>query len=177
MNKKLLSTIVFALIAMMAMAQESNYTINCDFTPVIEAMAKDGVSIDSFYLAKYGSWEPITKKSALQGNKAAISGEVTVPQTAALLLEMRIPNGVRTQRFPLILEAGNIIITLDERSFNVAGTPLNDALFGINSQNIALSVYGFSAIPEIILFAPDGTIVARGLRGDSIEKKLAEIFK
>lgn len=349
MNKKLLSTIVFALIAMMAMAQESNYTINCDFTPVIEAMAKDGVSIDSFYLAKYGSWEPITKKSALQGNKAAISGEVTVPQTAALLLEMRIPNGVRTQRFPLILEAGNIIITLDERSFNVAGTPLNDALFGtthefsqlqkagdfdkarqlvkdyilqhrndvtavlmltamdqnttddainvlayikqcnetvqqhpttiqlaermntllsrpkegdmfkdfaveyngkttrlsdyvgkgkyvlvdfwaswcrpcraeipniinmhekykdrnftalgvavndkpeatlraiesdkitypqiLNSQNIALSVYGFSAIPEIILFAPDGTIVARGLRGDSIEKKLAEIFK
>ena len=27
-----------------------------------------------------------------------------------------------------------------------------------------------------ILFAPDGTIVARGLRGEDIERKLAEIF-
>ena len=349
MNKKFFCTIVLALITMTAMAQENNYTINCDLTPVIEAMAKDGVSIDSFCLADYGSREPITEKSALQGKKITISGKVTEPQIAALLLEMKIPNGVRTQRFPLILEAGNIIITLDERSCNVAGTPLNDALFGathefgqvqqagdfdkarqlikdyilqhrndvtavlmltamdqnttddaknvltyikqcnetvqqhpitiqladrmnillsrpkegdmfkdfaveydgktirlsdyvgrgkyvlvdfwaswcgpcraeipniinmhekykdrnftalgvavndkpeatlraiesdkitypqiLNSQNIALSVYGFNAIPEIILFAPDGTIVARGLRGDSIEKKLAEIFK
>ena len=29
---------------------------------------------------------------------------------------------------------------------------------------------------KIILFAPDGTIVARGLRGAQIEQKLAEIF-
>ena len=46
----------------------------------------------------------------------------------------------------------------------------------INSQKIATDVYGIKGIPEIILFAPDGTILARGLRGDEIEKKLAEIF-
>ena len=47
----------------------------------------------------------------------------------------------------------------------------------INSQEIATDAYGISGIPEIILFAPDGTIVARGLRGEAIEKKLAELFK
>jgi hypothetical protein len=28
----------------------------------------------------------------------------------------------------------------------------------------------------IILFAPDGTILARGLHGEDIEKKLTEVF-
>ena len=46
----------------------------------------------------------------------------------------------------------------------------------INSQEIATDLYGITGIPEIILFAPDGTILARGLRGEDIEKKLAEIF-
>ena len=47
----------------------------------------------------------------------------------------------------------------------------------INSQNITPSLYGFNAIPYIILFAPDGTIVAGGLRGQELENKLAEIFE
>ena len=46
----------------------------------------------------------------------------------------------------------------------------------INSQKIATDVYGISGIPEIILFSPDGTILARGLRGNQIEIKLAEVF-
>ncbi len=46
----------------------------------------------------------------------------------------------------------------------------------INSQKIATDAYGINGIPEIILFAPDGKILARGLRGNEIEKKMAEIF-
>ena len=46
----------------------------------------------------------------------------------------------------------------------------------LNSQEIATNLYGISGIPEIILFAPDGIILARGLRGNGIEKKLAEIY-
>ncbi|MBQ2200164.1 MAG: AhpC/TSA family protein, partial [Bacteroidaceae bacterium] len=46
----------------------------------------------------------------------------------------------------------------------------------INSQEIATDLYGIKGIPEIILFAPDGTILARGLRGREIDKRLAEIF-
>ena len=39
------------------------------------------------------------------------------------------------------------------------------------------NIYGINAVPHTILFAPDGTILARGLRGEDIEKKLEEIFK
>ncbi len=46
----------------------------------------------------------------------------------------------------------------------------------INSQQIATDAYYIRGIPHIILFAPDGTILARGLRGENIEKKLEEIF-
>ena len=47
----------------------------------------------------------------------------------------------------------------------------------MNAQKAGSDAYGIEGIPEIILFAPDGTIVARGLRGEAIESKLAEIYK
>lgn len=46
----------------------------------------------------------------------------------------------------------------------------------INSQEVATDLYGIKGIPHIILFAPDGTILKRGLRGDGIEEALKEIF-
>ncbi len=36
--------------------------------------------------------------------------------------------------------------------------------------------YGIRGIPEVILFAPDGTIVARSLRGEEMLNKLAEVY-
>ena len=44
-------------------------------------------------------------------------------------------------------------------------------------KSAPMSTYGITAIPNTILFAPDGTIIARGLRGEEIDKKLTEIFK
>ncbi|MEG1635235.1 MAG: TlpA disulfide reductase family protein [Rikenellaceae bacterium] len=41
----------------------------------------------------------------------------------------------------------------------------------------AAEKYGVNAIPFIILFAPDGTIIEKGLRGGGIENKLAELIK
>ena len=46
----------------------------------------------------------------------------------------------------------------------------------INSDHVATDLYGIDAIPEIILFAPDGKIVSRGLRGEGIDRKMKEIF-
>ncbi len=40
----------------------------------------------------------------------------------------------------------------------------------LNAQKAGSDAYGILGIPEIILFAPDGTIVKRGLRGEEIEK-------
>ena len=38
----------------------------------------------------------------------------------------------------------------------------------VNAQRIPLELYGIDAIPHIILFGPDGTILKRGLRGAAI---------
>ena len=46
----------------------------------------------------------------------------------------------------------------------------------INSDHVATDLYGIDAIPEIILFAPDGKIVSRGLRGEGIGRKMKKIF-
>lgn len=125
-----LITALLVLVALSAQAQENNYTVSGDMTLMAEEMAKDEAVIDSCYLADLVSKEPITKKFAMQGNNVAISGRVETPQIAALSLEMKIPYGVSTRHIPLVLEAGDITITLKSWMECVAGgTPLNDTLF------------------------------------------------
>ncbi len=46
----------------------------------------------------------------------------------------------------------------------------------INGQHVPTDLYGINGIPHIILFGPDGTIVARGLRGEKIGQKVAEVL-
>lgn len=41
----------------------------------------------------------------------------------------------------------------------------------------ATDTYGINGIPCVILFAPDGTIAARGLRGNAMKEKIAEVMK
>ena len=41
----------------------------------------------------------------------------------------------------------------------------------------ATEAYGINGIPHIILFAPDGTIVERGLHGEMMKAKIAKIYK
>lgn len=43
-----------------------------------------------------------------------------------------------------------------------------------DAREIPTDLYGIRGIPEIILFGPDGTIVARGLRGEVIGAKVGE---
>ena len=47
----------------------------------------------------------------------------------------------------------------------------------INSQEIGTDAYGITGIPEIILFAPDGKIVKRGLRGEQIGELLSKLLQ
>ncbi len=46
----------------------------------------------------------------------------------------------------------------------------------INSDKIATDAYGIIGIPQIILFAPDGTIAAKGLRGDNVEETVKKFL-
>lgn len=44
----------------------------------------------------------------------------------------------------------------------------------INTQKVATDIYGIQGIPQIMLFAPDGTIARRDLRGEGIEAAVRE---
>jgi thiol-disulfide isomerase/thioredoxin len=44
----------------------------------------------------------------------------------------------------------------------------------LDAQRIPLEIYGVSAIPHLILFAPDGTILRRGIRGEDIYAAVQE---
>ena len=61
-----------------------------------------------------------------------------------------------------------------ENALSQLDMPWNQILDG---QRIPLELYGVNAIPHLILFAPDGTILKRGLRGDDIYATVAEVLK
>ena len=44
----------------------------------------------------------------------------------------------------------------------------------VNAQQIPATLYGLEAIPHIILFGPDGTILKRGLRGEAVGEAVKE---
>lgn len=43
----------------------------------------------------------------------------------------------------------------------------------VNAQKIPTDLYGIEGIPTLILFGPDGKVVARGIRGPQIEESVA----
>jgi thiol-disulfide isomerase/thioredoxin len=47
----------------------------------------------------------------------------------------------------------------------------------LDAQAIPSELYSIRGIPHIILFAPDGTILARGLQGDKLKAKVAEVMR
>ena len=44
-------------------------------------------------------------------------------------------------------------------------------------KSIASDVYNVNSIPDNLLIDPEGTVIARGLRGEDLEAKLAEVIK
>ena len=46
----------------------------------------------------------------------------------------------------------------------------------LDGKRLPIELYGVNAIPHLILFGPDGTILRRGLRGEEIYSAVAELF-
>lgn len=46
----------------------------------------------------------------------------------------------------------------------------------LDAQSVPTDLYGIMGIPHIILFAPDGTIVSRGLQGEGLAAKVDEVM-
>ena len=44
----------------------------------------------------------------------------------------------------------------------------------VNAQEMPTNLYGIDAIPHVILFGPDGTILKRGIRGEQIGEAVRE---
>ncbi len=47
----------------------------------------------------------------------------------------------------------------------------------INAGHVPTDIYGIQGIPHIILFGPDGTIIARNLRGEEMAAKVDEVMQ
>lgn len=47
----------------------------------------------------------------------------------------------------------------------------------LDAKETPTKLYGINGIPHIILIGPDGTIVARGLRGEAMKAKIDEVLK
>lgn len=56
-----------------------------------------------------------------------------------------------------------------KRAISEMGIPYPQIM---NAQKAGSDAYNIEGIPEIILFAPDGTILKRGLRGDAVEAEV-----
>ena len=44
-------------------------------------------------------------------------------------------------------------------------------------KSLASDAYSVNSIPDNLLVDPEGTVVARGLRGEALEARLAEVFE
>lgn len=60
-----------------------------------------------------------------------------------------------------------------ESSVNAAKTEGYGWPLLLDCEMVPMNLYGFTGIPEIMLFGPDGIILARGLRGEEIANALA----
>lgn len=152
MKKKTIITLLLTLIAVVGQSQENNtsYTFKSDIREIIKDMANDDVTLEKYFLVDYASKEPITKKQVWKDSVISISGNITAPRLVQLSLEMKIPGGVRTKSFPFILEPGDIVFTIDTKTFSVGGTPRNEALFkAINELREAYKADDFEKVRQI----------------------------
>ena len=136
--KQNIITVLLALVAMTAQAQENNYTVSGDLTYFIDAWKKAKVRADSVYILNDSTMiiPPGQKqvKYKVEDNKFQISGTIGRPLYSKLVVEMTISNDEGEhkiiQDFPFILEPGNIMMA----GLDFVGTPLNNICDGIKDK-------------------------------------------
>ena len=113
---------------------------------------------------------------------------VSLPQTAEIRtipksLPRSFQNNFKCLFFKRLYQIDEILKYKDQ-GLKVLGVAVNDEVsdaqkaiedMGIewpvifDVQGTTLNIYGILGIPHLILFAPDGTIVSRGARGDGLK--------
>ncbi len=64
--------------------------------------------------------------------------------------------------------------TASRKAIEELGMAWNHIFVGIDRK--PTEIYGISGIPHLILFAPDGTVYRRGLRGEELKDTVSELF-
>lgn len=89
MNRRQLITIILVLAAVSAYAQQDNYTISGDLSPMVGILVKDTTDIDSVFVVNDANHRAgIEQKCAVEDGKFFLTGHVDKPQYT----EMKLPN-------------------------------------------------------------------------------------
>ena len=93
-------------------------------------------------------------------------------------MEARVISEVYNQYKGDKFEAVSVAVW-DKRDATIAAIKNNGFTWPqiVDAQTIPTNLYDVKGVPHILLFGPDGTIVARDLRGNNLRNKVAEVMK
>ena len=137
MNKKTITTILLAIVAMAGQGQTNKYTIHGNFSKVSEAMSKQGLSFDSVTLVNPAT-PNVVAQQAIQNGVFTIQGTVDKPYLAQLNIgissEVNVEIKRKNSRMFIIIEPGDIQFDGNDRVPIIQGTPLNEVLYDVISK-------------------------------------------
>lgn len=131
--KRQIITFLFALFAVASQAQENNFTVSCDVTPLLKRVKQD-VTIKDFYLNNGFNGKRVAETDYKGDSIVVINGKIETPLIVELVMESE-EGGLHTMNLDFFLEPGNIILKIDNiRDYIAEGTPLNDAYFPVLNE-------------------------------------------
>lgn len=137
MNKKTITTILFAFVVVAGQAQTKNYSIHGNLSEVVKATAKQGMSFDSVTIVNTAT-NNVISRSIIQDGVFTIKGTIDKPFCAMLCIwssaEVNGDRKSKRSRIPIIIEAGDIIFDGNRQTPVISGTPLNDMLSDVISK-------------------------------------------
>ena len=137
MNKKTITTILFAFVVVAGQAQTKNYSIHGNLSEVVKATAKQGMSFDSVTIVNTAT-NNVISRSIIQDGVFTIKGTIDKPFCAMLCIwssaEVNGDRKSKKSRIPIIIEPGDIMFDGNRQTPLVSGTPLNDMLSDVISK-------------------------------------------
>ena len=123
--KRQIITLIIALAAMSAQAQQDNYTISGDLSPMVGILVKDTTDIDSVFVVNDANHRAgIEQKCAVKDGKFFLTGHVDKPQYTEMKITWLGTEKMDTAYLEFILEAGCDIVY--KNGLTVKGSPMTD---------------------------------------------------
>ena len=130
--KKQILTILLALVSMASQAQDNNFIVSCNVTPLLKfANQNKSVTISGFYLNNGINGKRVAEADYKGDSIVVISGKIEAPLLVEFVMEAE-ESGIYGLQLIFFLEPGNIVLKIDNlRDYIAEGTPLNDAYFPV----------------------------------------------